>query len=252
MIKFIWGYLLGLLVGVTLFCATAEATCNGNEKLLMHLNGADASTTITDSSSSAHSPTAVGNAQIDTAQSKFGGASVLFDGTGDYISVPDSVDWDLSTGDFTIDFWFRMSADFATDGKTVHTFFAPDTNDTGLVLSVDDENNVIRATLFPNARTFAFSPTKDTWYHLALTRSGTDLRAFIDGTQVGTTLTDSTDIQSSSSVFVGSDHAQTTSQMTQGWIDEFRVVKGSAVWTSNFTPETTEYCAARRRIMLVE
>ena len=53
--------------------------------------------------------TAVNQAQIDTAQSKFGGASGLFDGTGDYLSSADSADWAFGSGDFTIDFWLRFA-----------------------------------------------------------------------------------------------------------------------------------------------
>ncbi len=58
------------------------------------MNGADGSTTFTDSATGgSHTWTAYGNAQIDTAQNKFGGASGLFDGSGDYIDTPDSPDW---------------------------------------------------------------------------------------------------------------------------------------------------------------
>lgn len=56
----------------------------------------------------AHTMTARGEAQIDTAQSNFGGASGLFDGTGDYLSTPDHADWYFATKDFTIDAWVRF------------------------------------------------------------------------------------------------------------------------------------------------
>src|SRR3990167_7740340 len=75
--------------------------------LMLHMDGADASTTFTDETGK--TVTANGNAQIDTAQSKFGGAAALFDGAGDYLTVSGSADWDLGTGDFTIDFWFRSA-----------------------------------------------------------------------------------------------------------------------------------------------
>ena len=81
-----------------------------NTLLLLHCNGADTSTTFIDSSRSHKTVTPNGNSQIDTAQSKFGGASSLFDGTGDYLSVPDSEDWNFGTGSFTFDFWVRFNA----------------------------------------------------------------------------------------------------------------------------------------------
>ena len=74
---------------------------------LLHFNGADASTTFIDESGKTW--TASGNAQIDTAQSKFGGASGLFDGTGDSITTPDHADFDVGSGDFTVDFWMRQN-----------------------------------------------------------------------------------------------------------------------------------------------
>jgi len=71
--------------------------------LAVHIYLASAGTTV-------HTVTAYGNAQIDTAQSKFGGASGLFDGAGDYLSTPDSEDWNFGSGDFTIDFWVRFNS----------------------------------------------------------------------------------------------------------------------------------------------
>jgi len=70
-------------------------------KLLLHMDGADGSTTFTDEAG--HTVTANGNAQIDTAQNVFGGASGLFDGSSGYLTVPDSEDWNFGTGDFTFD-----------------------------------------------------------------------------------------------------------------------------------------------------
>ncbi|MFA5340611.1 MAG: hypothetical protein WC332_02425, partial [Clostridia bacterium] len=75
--------------------------------LMLHGDGADASTTITDSETvgAAKAITAVGNAQLDTAYKKFGSAAVLFDGTGDYLTTPDHADWYFAAAPFTIDAW---------------------------------------------------------------------------------------------------------------------------------------------------
>ena len=84
-----------LMVAPVLHAALA-ATVAGNDattKLLLHMEGADAATTFPDSSSLGVSVTASGNAQIDTAQSKFGVASSLFDGTNDYLTVADNAAW---------------------------------------------------------------------------------------------------------------------------------------------------------------
>lgn len=88
---------------------------------LLHMNGADASTTFTDESGKTW--TANGNAQIDTAQSVFGGASGLFDGTGDFISSADSNDWQFDGGsnsnEWTADFRIRFNGDPGTGNQGI-------------------------------------------------------------------------------------------------------------------------------------
>src|SRR5262245_3861014 len=78
---------------------------------LLHMDGADATTSFPDDGQShAHTWTANGNVQVDTAQSKFGGASALFDGAGDFLTTTDDTDFQFGTGDWTVDFWVRFSA----------------------------------------------------------------------------------------------------------------------------------------------
>src|SRR5690554_3988242 len=80
-------------------------------KLLIHADGSDGSTTFTDDSATGHTVTTSGSAQVDTAQSKFGGASALFAAGGsDYLAVADHPEFDIGTGDFTVDLWFRINA----------------------------------------------------------------------------------------------------------------------------------------------
>jgi hypothetical protein len=74
--------------------------------LLLHGDGANGSTTIIDSSPTPKTVTAFGNAQISTAQSKFGGASIALDGTGDYASTGNSSDLLMGSAVFTIECWF--------------------------------------------------------------------------------------------------------------------------------------------------
>ena len=74
--------------------------------LLLNFDGANNSTTFTDSSSYNHTGTAYGNAKISITQSKFGGSSGYFDGTGDYVQFPYNSIFDLSSGDWTLEAWF--------------------------------------------------------------------------------------------------------------------------------------------------
>jgi len=221
------------------FGARQVGGIGGNDtftKLLLHLDGSDASTTITDSSSEGHSFSASGNAQIDTAQSKFGGASLLLDGSGDYInlgSTPTSLQ--PGTGDFAIDYWIRINSIgslnvIAEWGSYLNGFM------------IRFNSSTMSMFINNSAKTFSWSPSTSTWYHHAFSRDGSNLRFFVDGTQVGSTASSSENITlgGSSNCRIGSP-THTSGQDVNGWIDEFRFSKGDSRWTSNFTPPSAPY-----------
>jgi hypothetical protein len=225
------------------FAVSDATTFDTDTKLMLHGDGADASTTITDSSSGGKTVTAVGAAQIDTADKVFGSASVLMTTPGsDYLTNADHADFDLGTGDFTIDFRFKSNKDFS-DSQYISTFVGPDTNDTFIIVSYNWEHSRFSIVPYPVSINLTASISKNTWYHFAITRNGTNLRVFLDGTQVGSTTTNSTNITSSSAMFIGAQHNNQANLSFSGWIDEFRFIKGTAVWTSNFTPPTAAYSA---------
>src|SRR5262252_2595002 len=89
-----------------------SSTVDSFTKILLHMDGADATTSFPDDAPTtvAHAWTAAGNAQVDTADSKFGGASLLLDGTGDWVTTVDSADYTLGSNDWTVDFWFKTTA----------------------------------------------------------------------------------------------------------------------------------------------
>lgn len=212
------------------------AGLNSDVVLLLHCDGTDASTTFTDSSYSGKTVTANGNAQVDTAQSVFSGASLLLDGSGDYLSVGDSADWDFGTGDFTIDCRIRHNA-LGSD-RTIIDINGGD--GAGIWLQYQNAGNM-RATIAGTTRSFATTQTTNTWYHIAITRNGTNLRCYQDGVQIGSTLTDSGNITGGTiGVLVGRRNGG--SDQFNGWIDELRVVKGVAIWTgASFTVPTAPY-----------
>jgi len=196
------------------------------------MDGDDASTTFTDETGK--TVTANGNAQIDTAQSKFGGAAGLFDGTGDYLLSDDHADWDFGTGDFTIDFWVRFNTNGAgqtfVDRNEEADFSIRFTAVSTLRLSIEGAT-VVNTT---------WSPNTGQWYHIAAVRSGSNAYTFVDGTQLGTTGTNSSDIQGTNQIAVGVLEVSKASPL-DGWIDELRLVKGTAVWTADFTAPTAAY-----------
>lgn len=216
-------------------------------KSLLHMNGSDGSTTFTDESGKTW--TANGNAQIDTAQSKFGGASGLFDGAGDYLSTPDHADFVLGSGDWTFDLRLRWNSTGGAgtypnliaqraDGNNYFTVFR--SVDTNRITVTQVDGGVIRWNFRAN-----WTPSTGVWYHVAALRYGSTPFIFIDGTSLA--VTEDTAISGKTAADIA---AQVTlgewngTAVFNGWIDEFRFSKGIARWTANFTPPTSEYAPA--------
>jgi hypothetical protein len=209
------------------YAAPASDPNFANVALLMHFEGADASTTFVDVKGK--TLTANGNAQIDTAQFKYGSASGLFDGTGDYVDSTASSDFSFGTGDFTIEAWVRW-ADIAAPNKFVwghHSNWGLYQNSEDLLVFNGTSNT------FTISNVIAAS----TWYHVALSRASGTLRLFLNGVQQGS-LANSTNFNTTN-FRVG---AQTTgSGGMNGWIDELRVTKGVARYTSNFATPSAQF-----------
>lgn len=204
--------------------------------LLLNGNGVNGSTTFTDETGKTQSSVG-GNAQISTVQSKYGGASMAFDGSGDYFTFPDSNDWDFGTGDFTVELWARF-----TSSSSIMTLICNYLNSsTGWSLQRRSDNNNL---VFGNGDTHilakAWTPTSGVWYHIAICRQGTNLRAFIDGVQLGTTVTNSSNITGSTNpLVVGSLYLSSYIQNFNGYLDDIRITK-AARYTSNFTPPASQ------------
>lgn len=212
---------------------------------LLHCDGANNSTTFTDESGKTW--TASGNAVISTAQSVFGGAACAFDGNGDYITASDSADWAFGAGDFTIDFRVRF-ASLPTSGLSqyIYSQYVDTSNRTGIVLF---NSGGVYTWRFFNQGGGAFTVIADavhsgisanTWYHVAVSRSGNDYRWFVNGAQIGSTTTDAdahSDIAASAQI----GRYDGTLAWLNGYLDEFRISKGIARWTANFTPPGSAY-----------
>lgn len=220
------------------FGAGAKGGRDQFTKLLLHFDGTDASTTITDS---AFIPKAtsfvIGNAQLDTAQFKFGTASLLLDGTGDGVGYNAETDFVFGTGDFTIDFWMRPASVTGThaitdwrdaDGAFPYLY----TNGTSLIYRANSADRITGATVL----------AINTWYHVALARLAGSTKLFLNGAQEGSTYTDTTNygVGTANRPYIGVD-GPTAAVFFNGWIDEYRVSKGIARWSTAFTPPTQAY-----------
>lgn len=224
------------------FCpAVSDGGNDAFTKLLLHFEAADASTTFTDSSAAGHNFTAAGNAQIDTAQFKFGAASGHFDGAGDYIyDASGSADYAFGTGDFTIDFWLRTAASGVGqclyDGRPSYTQGAHPT------LFIDPSNKL---NWWANGSSQIVSTTSvasGVWHHIGVARASGTTRLFLDGTQEGSSYSDATNYANPANrPYIGILGFDGSTYPLNGWLDEFRISKGIARWTANFTPPTSPY-----------
>jgi hypothetical protein len=214
---------------------------DANCLLLCHFDGTDGATTTTDSSSSGHAITLAGDAQLDTAEKQYGTASLLLDGTGDYASIPYSADFAFGAGDYTVEFWIRcasVSGDAypltVNDGAGGNAGWGSacfNLYDGRIGVGVHDGSmNWIESGP-------GFLST-GIWYHLAVCRSGTSVRFFVDGSQVGSTYNIGTNSVTNSShgVGIGARGAYgPVSAYFNGQIDEVRI-SNVARYTADFTP----------------
>jgi hypothetical protein len=215
--------------------------------LLLNGDGTNGSTTFTDLSSSPKTITANGNVQLSTAVKKFGTASLLFDGTGDYLAVSANTAFNFGTGDFTVELWFNSSS-FAAQRGLVSTG--------GYYTAGMNGNWNLRVT---NSSTIAFAQYNgqsdaqggwdfpipapvtplliNTWYHLALVKRNNTVSVYINGVASGTTYNNTSSVSDGgvSTVFIG--HNGFDSDW-YGYIDDLRITKGLARYTANFTPPT--------------
>jgi hypothetical protein len=209
-----------------------------NVSLLLHGNGTNGSTTITDNSPTPNTVTAVGNAQISTAQSKFGGASIAFDGAGDYLDTGSNSAFGYGLNDFTIEFWIYRNASAALQGfldqrTGIETVLAPT-----IYISSDLFFYYANGANRISGGTLAASQ----WVHIALSRSGTATKLFANGVQVGSTFTDTLNYIDSP-VRIGGANGGAGPGLAPffGYIDDLRITKGVARYTANFTPPTAPF-----------
>jgi hypothetical protein len=211
------------------------------------MDGSNNSTVFTDYGPSARTVTANGNAKLSTTQSKFGGSSAVFDGTGDFLTVANSDAFDFGSGDFAIEAWIYIAANANADvdgnrGATICNTWNTgattisgwifgvmgNTTTTGVGLQLDSWN-AGNATLF---RATA-SISQSAWHHVAASVVGGTRRIYLDGGLVTNTQT----------IAVGSGYTQVNSTGNNlrignsqninyplefnGYIDDLRITKGN-------------------------
>lgn len=180
----------------------------------------------------------LGNAQISTTQSKFGGSSLYFDGNGDYCFFPANPLYALNTGDFTIEGWiyFNALASNQTVAGTASTYLS------GGWQLIQLASNTLSFLIESNPQKSVTTGTLSTgqWYHIAVTRSGTTLRIFVNGVQANSASSSENITDNAGNKFVvGNTVELGAGRYLNGYIDDLRITKGIARYTGNFTPPGT-------------
>ena len=198
---------------------------------------------FTDSSASAHalvkSDIYSGNqfTHHSAIQKKVGNSAIRFNGTTDAVIAPAHADWNFAGGHGTIEFWF----------------YPTKTGRQRLVVSQGGSNYFI-LTFGTSAQKISINTQLDTsghddhtstdldlnqWHHVALVKDGTSsLKIYTNGTLTLTSTDhDGTWADSGEKLYIGRYYLG-NSEAFQGWMDEIRIVKGTAVYSGNFTPPT--------------
>ena len=229
----------------TLTVPTAPLTKGNYTKLLLNFTNAK----IIDSTGNVNFET-IGDTQLDTSVKKFGTASMEFDGTVDRLRTPSAATVDgfgarLGTGDFTVECFVYLDVveytgiwQFDTDSLSGYGYIAP-------VLEVTPTGSgsaLVWSTMTQHGgnsrKSSAVTPSASTWYHTAVVRTNGTIKVFVDGTQIITDFTDTTDFSNRDTLTIGGFYD--TNYLMNGYIDEFRVTN-KARYTSNFTAPTKEF-----------
>ncbi len=188
-----------------------------------------------------HDLTTAGNVQISTSTLKYGSGSIYFDGSGDFLKIPYNDLFNIGGGDYTAEAWIYPTQ----HGEIVGAFNLAGPNFAGWLLSTNFINGTGKlGTYFANTTTYQSNITStatvslNTWSHIAFTKQGTTVRLFINGGLDSTHTLTLTPSGSQQQIHIGADSNSLTSPGRNfgGYIDDLRITKGYARYTSSFTP----------------
>ena len=178
----------------------------------------------------------VGNAQISTSVKKYGTGSMYFDGTGDYLDSTGGIVNALGSGNWTIEFWVYLNSLSATNiidyrSASVLSNTLGVNYDSGMQLFVNNSTTAIQGSALSTG----------TWYHVAVCKSGSSTKIFVNGTQAGSTYTDTNNyVAGANRPRIGSG-GDVAGNYLNGYIDDLRITKGFARYTANFSVPTAAF-----------
>ena len=177
----------------------------------------------------------VGNAQISTSVKKFGTGSLAFDGSGDYLVSPAAIQFNASQGNWTIEAWVNFNSNTQTqplitgNPRNFYFVYVYETSQTKFILG-DGSSNPIIVVISP--------PAAGTWWHMCCVKNGSTYTVYMNGVAQASTTT-----PLSNTTLTGFNIGYDSSGPTyfNGYIDDLRITKGYARYTSNFTPPAAAF-----------
>ena len=187
----------------------------------------------------------VGNAQISTSVKKYGTGSLAFDGSGDWLQAVSTPQADFGSGNFTLECWAYLN-NFSTDYRLMAKVVNISSYGSWQVL-VDTSgyprfyaSSAASSWDVANGTGGGIAISTSTWAHIAVTRSGSTITMWVNGVSAGTS-TSSASLYYSASVPVTVGGMPDGTRSLNGNLDEVRITKGVARYTSTFTPSTTAF-----------
>lgn len=184
-----------------------------------------------------------GGVTFDATNKKFGTHAISFNGTNQWINTPASDDFSFGNEDFTIDFWVRPT----TAGTITRIFGDMDSSsNNGTLYGYKNADNTIQVVVsFTDGTTTSVRSITtlsiNTFYHIVVIRNGNYIDLYLNGILEARTFIGSSIIKRTSTKFAIGRNGEYASNYFAGQIDEFRIVKGKAMYTANFTPPTSAY-----------
>jgi hypothetical protein len=167
--------------------------------------------------------------------------SGYFDGATAYLSLASNAAFGFGTNDFTVEFWIYP----LVAANTWSIYHGAVTN--AFIINTNASNQVVaRSYGVADLLTSSSAISTNSWTHVAITRSGTTLTIWLNGVSAGT-VSNSTNF-ATTALYVG--RADSGSTYVNGYISNLRTVKGTAVYTSTFTPPTTPLTAITNTSLL--
>jgi hypothetical protein len=222
-----------------------------NPSLLLHMDGTNGSTTFIDSSLNNFTITPHGDAQIITFKYKFGGACGYFtySNSNSYLTTNSFTNFGFGTEDFTIEMWAYKEY----DDSYFHGIICINRYDDNGILFRYQPSYGGTDSLYVGNEVYDWNPVDnfpiEQWNHLALVRKDGVVSVYVNGNSVFS-VTNTNDLGSSGTVTIGAS-SHDYSEIFNGYIDEVRIIKGYAAYTSNFTPPTGPFLNPSNPLKLI-